>query len=197
MIKGLIFDFGGPIAESNTWRTVFSSYDDYYNLPKGTVSQIIHDYFKFAHRGDVKNFEEFFELEKYNSPLDANQLTQILSESDEGLTVSQPMVDLIKKYKADYKIALLSNFTTNLDDVLRKFKINDLFDVVVCSSKIKISKPSPQAFWYTLEKMGLEANETIFIDDSSLNIRGAEEVEIKGILYKDFEQTKKDLESIL
>lgn len=197
MIKGIIFDFGGPILHSSGWRDVFNSYDGYYNLPEGTVDKIMDDYLKVAHAGDCTTFEQFFEMEKYQSPLDANQLTQIWDETDEALTIDQDMVELIRGYKSDYKIALLSNFTNDLVDVLERFKIIDLFDAVVNSSIIKTPKPYPGAYWHTLEQIKLSPEQTVFIDDLPLNVRGAEEVGIAGIVYENFQQTKSELENYL
>ena len=62
MIKGIIFDFGGPILHSSGWRDVFNSYDVYYNLPPGTVDKIMDDYLKVAHAGDCTTFYQFFEM---------------------------------------------------------------------------------------------------------------------------------------
>ncbi len=197
MIKGIIFDFGGPILHSSGWRDVFNSYDGYYNLPPGTVDKIMDDYLKVAHAGDCTTFDQFFEMEKYQSPLDANQLTQIWDETDDALTIDQDMVNLIKSYKSDYKIALLSNFTNDLVEVLERFKIAHLFDAVVNSSIIKTPKPYPGAYWHTLEQIKLAPEQTVFIDDLPLNVRGAEEVGIKGILYENFQQTKSELEKYL
>jgi epoxide hydrolase-like predicted phosphatase len=197
MIKGIIFDFGGPILHSKGWRDVFDSYDVYYNLPPGTVDKIMADYLKVAHAGDCTTFEQFFEMENYQSPLDANQLTQIWDETDDALTIDTDMVNLIRSYKSNYKIALLSNFTTDLVEVLERFQIDDLFDAVVNSSTIRTPKPYPQAYWHTLEQISLAPEQAVFIDDLPLNVKGAEEVGIKGILYENFEQTKNELENFL
>jgi putative hydrolase of the HAD superfamily len=197
MIKGIIFDFDGPIVKSKSWHAVLDEYEEYYKLPTGTVHDLLREYFKVAHKGDCKDMFDYFEQARPASPLDANQLNLILQEASENIVVDRGMVALIEEFKKEYKTALLSNFTLDLMDRLRALKIDHLFDVVVNSSVIKIAKPSPQAFWYTLEQMNLNPSHVVFIDDLPLNIQGAEEVGIKGILYQNFEQAKIDLEKIL
>jgi epoxide hydrolase-like predicted phosphatase len=197
MIKGIIFDFGGPIVKNHSWQSVLDEYDKYYGFESGTVHSTMNKYFKAAHNGDCTTVDDFFEKFNLDLPLDANQLNQILKEAEMNMVVDQNMVKLIKDYKNNYQTALLSNFTTNLNDFLEQFEINNLFDVIVNSSVIKIAKPSPQAYWHTLDEMKLEPQETIFIDDLSKNIEAAEEVGIQGILYENFEQTKSDLEKLI
>lgn len=197
MIKGIIFDFDGPIVRSKSWTSVLDEYDNYHSLPAGTVHKLLQGYFAVAHRGDCVDLFDYFERYTPESVLDANQLNQILQEASEGIAVDRDMIALIERYKQTYTIALLSNFTSQLNELLKKFGIDHLFDVVANSSEIKIAKPSPQAFWYTLEQMNLEADQVVFIDDLPLNVKGAEEVGIQGILYENFEQTKQELDKLL
>ena len=60
-----------------------------------------------------------------------------------------------------------------------------------------MKKPDPEIYKYTLEKLDILPEESVFIDDLEENIKGAEAVGIRGIIFKNFEQCKLDLENIL
>ena len=52
------------------------------------------------------------------------------------------------------------------------------FDGLVFSGPLGIVKPSAEIFNYVLDRFGLHASESIFIDDSAINIAGAKAVGI-------------------
>jgi HAD superfamily hydrolase (TIGR01509 family) len=47
-----------------------------------------------------------------------------------------------------------------------------------------VCKPDSYIFQYTLEKLGIEANETIFLDDREKNVIGAKALGIHAIHYE-------------
>ncbi len=53
---------------------------------------------------------------------------------------------LIEGLKPTYRVALLSNATSRLEDDLRAHHINGLFDVVFNTSSIGVAKPSLSVF---------------------------------------------------
>ena len=53
------------------------------------------------------------------------------------------------------------------------YGIADLFDPIVNSSRLGIAKPAPEIYQELLKRMGLEAGETMFIDDRADNVAAA------------------------
>ena len=72
------------------------------------------------------------------------------------------------------------------------------FDVVVESCKIKMRKPFSDIYKHTLEQLGLEAKECIFIDDIKLNCVGGEQLGMTTIQVEhgDTETMLKKLEEL-
>ena len=60
-----------------------------------------------------------------------------------------------------------------------------LFDRIFCSSQIKLRKPDAAAFEKILHEVNLNKDEIIFIDDLEENIRGAERIGIRSVLFRD------------
>ncbi len=96
------------------------------------------------------------------------------------------------------KLYLLSNisvgFAENYQTVPEIAEVFSLFDGLVFSGPIGITKPSKEVFGYLLNKYSLKAEECIFVDDTKRNIEGAEKVGIKGYLFDgDAVKLKKEL----
>ena len=82
---------------------------------------------------------------------------------------------------------MLSNiskgFAENYTVVPQLNELFALFDGLVFSGPLGITKPNKEIFDYVLEKYDLKAEETVFFDDNKNNILGAEKVGIKGHLF--------------
>ena len=55
-------------------------------------------------------------------------------------------------------------------------------------------KPQEKIYRILLERYGLKAEESIFIDDNPANIEGGKAVGIDGIVFQTVEQLKEELE---
>lgn len=114
------------------------------------------------------------------------------------MQVRPETIAYIEELKKKYQIALLSNFTSGLEKFLQEvFKIYHLFDVIVSSYNVKMKKPDPRIYEHTLEKLDVRPEEAVFIDDLEENVKGAEAVGIKGIVFKNVDQCKSDLNKLL
>jgi len=58
-------------------------------------------------------------------------------------------------------------------------------------------KPYPEIYHLTLDRIGCESHEAVFIDDKQENVDAAEKLGISGIVFHDREQAIEELESIL
>ena len=113
---------------------------------------------------------------------------------------NQSSIDLIKQVKATgrYKIGLLSNIGHGwLDDFLPIMNSMNLFDAVILSSDIGIIKPDPKIFELMAEKLGVNTDECIMIDDTPVNIASAINTGMQGIIFDSIDQAKTDLGKLI
>ena len=82
------------------------------------------------------------------------------------------------------KLGLVSNgFTQDLKHVLGELGLKKWFDAVVCIDSCNCAKPDKEIFLYALDKLGVKANETIFVGDSIVyDYEGALNVGIKSYI---------------
>ena len=71
------------------------------------------------------------------------------------------------------------------------------FDHIIVSADVGLIKPDPRIYQLSLERVGCQAHEAIFIDDRKINIDAAQALGIKGILFKSKAKTIATLSRIL
>jgi len=189
LIKNIIFDLGGVILNLDQERTfrafkkLGADLDDlnaqstvFKDFETGKVDA---DYFvhflKSALKGSVETSQI---LHAWNAML---------------LDLPKHRVDLINSLKSKYKIFLFSNTNTiHMDEI---FKYTDehlgsgvfsgMFDKIYLSYEMGLRKPNPDSFHMLMKDAGLKGFETVFIDDSKINIKGAQEAGIHTIWAKE------------
>lgn len=90
--------------------------------------------------------------------------------------------------------AILSNIGDTTQQAMeRELKWLSRFDVLVWSYQLRMAKPDPAIYRYTLEKLGLQPAETLFIDDRQVNVEAAVMLGMKGIVFSTVEELRVDL----
>ena len=69
----------------------------------------------------------------------------------------------------------------------------DCFDVLTFSCAEKIAKPDEKIYHLTLDKLGCESQDSIFIDDKIEYVNGAKRVGMNTILFESPEKLIKEL----
>ncbi|MCZ2443919.1 MAG: HAD family phosphatase [Flavobacteriales bacterium] len=90
-------------------------------------------------------------------------------------------IELLRKFKNQYRIFLLSNINELHIEAFEKMYANlfpdkqfvEEMDKVYYSCRIGYRKPQPEAFIHILNDQNIKASNTLFVDDSITHIRGA------------------------
>jgi putative hydrolase of the HAD superfamily len=116
----------------------------------------------------------------------------------ESERIDPRVVGLIHELKKRYKIGLLTNAHHDfIDGLLKSNHLLPLFDSVIVSSRVGVTKPNPAIFEIALEKLEVEPGEAVYIDDLERHASAASALGMQAILYQDFDQAKKALDSII
>lgn len=102
-----------------------------------------------------------------------------------------------QELKPHYRLGVLSNISGNrLPELLREHHIG-LFDEIMLSSETGVTKPDAGAYTIAAERMGVEPEDCLFVDDQESYCTAAREVGMQAVWYQDFEQFKADLKELL
>lgn len=101
------------------------------------------------------------------------------------LTPIENSVKLLKELKAKgYNLYYLSNFQElAYDYIIKEYEFFGLFDGGVASFAEKLMKPDKDIYEKLMERYDLKPEECLFMDDTALNIDGAENGGMKGIVF--------------
>jgi glucose-1-phosphatase len=107
------------------------------------------------------------------------------------------LLDYLKILKPNYKLGIISDAESNARDMVRHWINEAMFDAMVFSAEEKVCKPNPRIFQSALQKLGVQANDALFIDDRAGNVEGAKQLGIHSILYENFFQLSEALNNYI
>ncbi|HSX06177.1 MAG TPA: HAD-IA family hydrolase [Candidatus Saccharimonadia bacterium] len=112
--------------------------------------------------------------------------------------VDSELLEYIRvQLKPHYKLGILSNAGSNITERLFTPDQLDLFDAVVLSHGIGLTKPHPEMYQMIADRLDLGPAECLFVDDHERHIAGAQDVGMRTLLYTDFAQLQADLPGVL
>lgn len=198
MIKAIIFDFGRVISAQKP-MSLFRSYEKDLGLPPGALNPIMfgsHAWQETLH--GRKTIEEFWD--EIGPELGLNTPDEVEAfrhryRADEAL--NEGVLDLIRRLRGRYKLAVLSNSPPGLARWLAEWQILELFDVVFCSGDEGAVKPETAAFETTLERLGVKPEEAVFIDDFEEHVEAARNLGLHGIFFTTAEALEAELKDLL
>lgn len=193
----LILDFGGVLTTSVTRS--FRAFCNELGLP----SELAKEAFVEAYSGSGGNGPVHrMEVGEISVEEFAVGMAQVLSERSgievpaDGLVaklfalmeLDEAMLGAVAAAKrAGIRTALLSNSWGT--EVYPRDRFPELFDVVVISGEVGVRKPDPVIFTLTVERLGVDASECVFVDDLDKNIVVAEAAGMVGVLHRNAETT--------
>lgn len=195
-IRNIIFDFGGVILNIDFQRSI----DAFRRLGIG------HDPAFFSQFGQSEVFDrletghitekEFYDAIRQSTGIAVSDAD--LRKAWDALLLDMPdeRVELLKKVSRHYRIFLLSNtnaihYETYNGAFRAKYghDFDELFEKAWWSFRIGMRKPYTETFLWVLQDGGLNAGETLFIDDTLKHVEGARKAGLKGLHLDNIEIT--------
>lgn len=183
-IKALLFDNFGVLMDP-----IYDSFKE--TVPEDTYKQIVLAG-RLSDAGKITNDERNLLMRAILHPLGRDAMAEIQAATARSERNSE-LFDFIKAHRKQYKTAIVSNASANVQDLYKDIDLNNYFDQVIWSYQVKEIKPEPAIYQLAAERLGVKPNECVFVDDRQSNVDGAVAVGMKGIVYRDFDQFKLDL----
>jgi putative hydrolase of the HAD superfamily len=113
-----------------------------------------------------------------------------------GLRIEEDMMVAVEIARADgFKTGLLSNSWGM--GLYPRERINALFDAVVISGEVGMRKPDAEIFHLAVNKLGVEPERSVFVDDHPGHLKAALALGMTTVLHKTPGETIAELESLL
>ena len=110
--------------------------------------------------------------------------------------VNTKVLNLIHKLKDNnYKtIVATSSNRDRVDKILAQAKITEFFDDSICGDEVTKGKPNPEVFLKSCQKLGVNVDEAIVLEDSEAGIQASYDANIKVICIPDMKYPEKQYE---
>ena len=195
MIQNILFDMGNVLIRFD--RKLFLDRLDLCDADKELLLREVFASVDWAHmdRG-TKTEAEALESMRERLPQRLHGAAEMLTYHwDEPMIPIDGMYELIEELKAKgYGIYLLSNASIRQHDYWPRIAASWFFDGKLISADEHVVKPQPEIYRLCMERFGLKAEETFFVDDVAANIEGALWCGMAGaVFYGDTNRLRKDL----
>lgn len=126
------------------------------------------------------------------------RVTDLMRSLRESLVAIPATVDLLHRLKRQgHTLFCLSNMhVASIAHLESTYAFWHVFAGIVISCRLHLIKPEPAIYQHLLEKHGLTATETIFIDDMPVNLDAAAQFGIRPIRFEHPEQCERQLRAM-
>lgn len=187
MIKAIIFDMDGLMIDSE--RVTFEGYQEMLKKMNLTMTE---DFYITLLGKPIKGiYQRFYDVYGKDFPIetvikDVHEYMAVRFEK-EGVPLKKGLVPLLKYLKANnYKtIVATSSNRDRVDNILKSADIEKYFDDSICGDEVSKGKPNPEVFLKSCQKLGVQDDEAIVLEDSEAGIQASAAADIKVICIPD------------
>lgn len=146
--------------------------------------------------GEISEDEHWQALARrfHRPPMEINALR---AEFFGGDIIDRELLEFIRSLRPRYKTGAISNAWNGLRNYMIGNKFEDAFDHITISAEVGAAKPQPRIFELALQALGVEAGQSIFVDDFEENIDAARRVGMAAVHFRDPAKTVAKLETLL
>ena len=197
MIRTVIFDIGKVLLDFN-WRAYLSSFH-FDEETYGRIARAVFenpDWVEFD-RG-ILSTEQVIDRFVLSDPKLEKEIRLVCSSLWRTVTRLDYAVPWVRRLKEQgYRVLYLSNYS---DYYFRttQFALDFLpeMDGGIFSYRVHMVKPDHEIYRKIISDYDLVPEETVFLDDTAVNIKAAKECGLCGIVFQNLEQAKKELEAL-
>jgi putative hydrolase of the HAD superfamily len=186
MIKALLFDYGGVIANDSAGEKLSENLAANLSIDNQAALNMIGPLWHQFTRGKITEAEIWESLEKqYGQPIPLSK--RDIWNSWGKMPYFTEMVDFVRELKrSGYTVGMVSTTVAPTAADIRAHGGYDLFDPVILSCDIGYAKPDRETYMIAMEHLpDVRPDEVIFLDDREMCLPPAAALGIHTVLVKE------------
>ena len=191
MIKAIIFDMDGLMIDSE--RVTFECYQERLKDMNLTMDE---EFYKTLLGKPIKGiYQRFYDVYGNDFPIEnvIQDVHQLMAERFETEGVPVELLHYLKDNNYKTIFATSSN-RDRVYKILAQAKITEFFDDSICGDEVTKGKPNPEVFLKSCQKLGVNVDEAIVLEDSEAGIQASYDANIKVICIPDMKYPEKQYE---
>lgn len=179
--KAVIFDCDGVMFDSRQANVRFYNHMlAHFNLPPMSKSDE-----PYVHMHTAKDsVEHIFRDTPHIPAAQEYRLNMNYKPFIKDMVIEPDLKDLLEDLKADFGLAVATNRSNTIAEVLRSNNLGDYFDIVVSSLDVNHPKPHPEALFKILNFFRLPAERSCYVGDSAVDYETARAAGVPFAAYK-------------
>lgn len=194
-IKAIIWDFGGVLVRTEDFSQRQAMAQELGLTSQELAIRIFDGANRHQAQSGAVDGESYLQEVAAEFGMSAEELHARFFADDR---LDEELMAYIRGLRPRYQTALLSNAMSTLRGVItRRFPIVDAFDIVIISAEVGLMKPDAAIYALVLERLGVQADEAVFIDDFVENVDGAQQSGLHAIHFQSRQQALEELDALL
>lgn len=196
-IKNVVFDVGNVLVRWDPHFIVTHAFPEYDN-PADLVQKIFKNKTWYDLNLGLISEDEALALYNKHLGIGIDRLQHMAEVVRSSLSLLPESVELLKALDAaSFSLYALTDNTHDIIAYLqKKYDFWPLFQGIVVSAQVGYLKPSQEIYQHLLNAYGLNASETVFIDDHLPNVEGAKQLGISAIQFQNIKQCMQALKEL-
>lgn len=195
-IKNIIFDFGDVLLDWNPRYLYEQHFEDKSEMDYFLKNICNEDWNREQDRG--RPFAEAVQILQEQFPKYHKQIAMFNDCWGTMLRSDIPgTVEILNQVGKTHHIFGLTNWSAEKIKVAyERYSFLKQFDGIIVSAEEKLIKPDHEIYELLLQRFGIKAEESLFIDDNPANIKAAKELGICTIQFLDPQSLRKELKRL-
>jgi epoxide hydrolase-like predicted phosphatase len=195
-IKAIYFDLGGVIVRTED-KTLRSALGQRFGMTYDEMDRFVFgcETAKKASIGLISEEQHWRDVARRLGVDD--EWKPIADAFFAGDRIDRSLLAFIQSVRPGLKTGVISNAWDGLRAYMQEQGFLTPFDEIIVSAEVGIVKPDARIYHFALQKLGVQPDEAIFVDDMPENIAAANALGMKGVHFRSAEQALAEIKQLL
>ena len=197
IVLNIVFDLAGVVVTYDQAALIANVFTDPAVHARVRAEIIDHADWLALDRGTLSQRDAIVRAAQRTS-VSAADMTQFLEQMSAAWVLIPGTVDLLYRVHAKgHSLFCMSNMqAASMAYLEQTYAFWEVFAGRIISCQVQLIKPEPAIYAYLLENYGLEGSQTVFIDDTAVNLEAATQFGIQTIKFENPGQCERQLQAL-
>jgi epoxide hydrolase-like predicted phosphatase len=198
-LKAVVFDMGGVILRSMDWGPREAQAKRLGITREALENEVFGNRTAALATVGACSEAEHWEAVRKTFGIEPESMSAWRKEFWSGDRMDMELIAWLDRIRPNYKTALLSNAWPEARVTVRQNYPGSLnvFDLVVYSAEVQLAKPDERIYRLVCQRLGVQPEEAVFVDDVVDNIEGARKIGMQGVRFLNPPQVLEELHTLM